>query len=193
MHTNTKELDELTLEELWELFPIFLVEPNPKWHEFNHEMELKIKDILTPDIVCRISHIGSTAINGIWSKNIVDVLVEINETYLIDDVIQVLNKNGMILMNKSNKRDSLNLGYTKYGFEEKVYHIHVRYKNDHDELYFRDYLNEHEDVRETYEKLKLSLWKSYEKNRDAYTNAKSDFVNKYTELAKKLYQNKYFI
>ena len=34
------------------------------------------------------------------------------------------------------------------------------------------------------ETLKLSLWKEYEHNRDAYTNAKTEFVRKYTEKAK---------
>ena len=28
------------------------------------------------------------------------------------------------------------------GFADKVYHIHLRYAGDNNELYFRDYLNE---------------------------------------------------
>ena len=35
------------------------------------------------------------------------------------------------------------------------------------------------------------LWKRYEHNRDAYTDAKTDFVKKYTEKAKMLYVNRY--
>ena len=35
-----------------------------------------------------------------------------------------------------------------------------------------------------YEALKLSLWKKYEHNRDAYTDAKSEFVKECTEKAK---------
>ncbi|MBO7762604.1 MAG: GrpB family protein, partial [Clostridia bacterium] len=42
-----------------------------------------------------------------------------------------------------------------------------------------------------YEKLKISLWKEYEHNRDAYTNAKTEFVKKYTEKAKSIYGNRY--
>ena len=34
-----KELSELTLEELWELFPIFLVEHNEKWTDDYKEIE----------------------------------------------------------------------------------------------------------------------------------------------------------
>lgn len=32
--------------------------------------------------------------------------------------------------------------------------------------------------------LKLSLWKNYEHDRDGYTEAKGDFIRKYTEIAK---------
>lgn len=56
---------------------------------------------------------------------------------------------------------------------------------DNDEIYFRDYLNERFDVAKEYEFLKLKLWKKYGFNRDAYTNAKTDFIKKYTDIAKR--------
>lgn len=34
-----KSLSELTLEELWELFPIFLVPHNEQWDEYYDEMK----------------------------------------------------------------------------------------------------------------------------------------------------------
>ena len=43
-------------------------------------------------------------------------------------------------------------------------------------LYFRDCLMEFPDIASEQGKLKLSLWKEYEYNRDAYTNAKTEFV-----------------
>ena len=69
--------------------------------------------------------------------------------------------------------------------------MHLRYAGDNSELYFRDYLIEHSDVAKEYEDLKLNLWKKYEHNRDAYTNAKTEFVKKYTEKAKVFYGNRY--
>ena len=41
-----KELSEMSLNELWELFPIFLVEHNDKWDAFYSEMEAKLQYIL---------------------------------------------------------------------------------------------------------------------------------------------------
>ena len=41
-----KELSEMSLNELWELFPIFLVEHNDKWDAFYSEMEAKLRCVL---------------------------------------------------------------------------------------------------------------------------------------------------
>lgn len=79
---------------------------------------------------------------------------------------------------------SFNKGYTENGFAEKVFHLHLRYMDDNDEIYFRDYLIAHPKIAEEYEALKLGLWKRFEHDRDGYTEAKSEFVKKYTALAK---------
>jgi len=186
-----KELSEMTIEELWELFPIFLVKPDDKWLEYYEEMEVLLKNVLREYPIDRISHIGSTAIQGIWAKNIVDILIEIPSNVNIRDVSVKMERNGFITMCTEDKRISLNKGYTKDGFAQKVYHIHLRYTGDNDELYFRDYLNEHPFVAKEYEELKLSLWKEYEHNRDAYTNAKTTFISKWTEEARKIYGDRY--
>lgn len=186
-----KELHEMTLRELWELFPISLVEPKAVWSEYYSEMETLLKDMLADCPVVRISHIGSTAIRGIRAKDIVDVLVEIAEGFDMDSAAAKLRQEGLIQMSASEKRISLNLGYTKYGFAEKVYHIHLRYAGDNDELYFRDYLNEFPEASQAYEALKLRLWQRFEKDRDAYTDAKRDFVREITGKAKALYGARY--
>lgn len=74
-----KELSEMSLEELWGLFPVFLVPHNDKWNIFYDEMESFLKSILSECPIERISHIGSTAISGIWAKDIVDVLIEVSK------------------------------------------------------------------------------------------------------------------
>ncbi len=82
-------------------------------------------------------------------------------------------------------------GYTKEGFAEKVYHLHLRYAGDNDELYFRDYLNDNPGIAKEYEQLKFSLWRQYAHNRDAYTEAKTQFVKKHTASARNQYGDRY--
>lgn len=182
-----KNLSEMTLDELWELFPIFLVPHDDRWKDSFNEIEETQTGHLAGWPGVRISHIGSTAVQGIWAKNIIDVMVEIPENVDMKDIAQILEQNGFIIMSSGTKRISLNKGYTEKGFADKVYHIHLRYAGDNDELYFRDYLNEHPAVAKEYETLKLRLWKQYEHNRDAYTAAKTDFISKWTAEARKEY------
>lgn len=186
-----KELSEMTLEELWELFPIFLVEHNDHWKDDYKEIEICLHDLLKDCPVHRISHIGSTSIQGIKAKNIVDVLIEIPASSDMKAMAVILEQNGFTIMSAEEPRISLNKGYTVNGFADKVYHIHLRYAGDNDELYFRDYLNDHPEVAKEYKTLKLRLAEQYEHNRDAYTDAKTDFISKYTAEARKEYGNRY--
>ena len=185
-----KALSEMTLEELWELFPITLTEHNEKWIEWYAEEERRLAGILPPDDI-RISHIGSTAIKNIWAKPIIDILVEIPASLSMETVKEILVRNGCICMSEQENRKSFNRGYTSEGFAEKVFHLHLRYRGDNDELYFRDYMNDNTSSAKQYEELKLSLWKKFEHDRDGYTSAKTDFIAEHTDKAKKCCKNKY--
>ena len=184
-----KKLSEMTLEELWQLFPIYLTEHQSCWKEWYSDEEALLKNALSSTE--RISHIGSTAIPSIWAKPIIDILVEIPEESNLMVYKEFIISNGYICMSQSENRLSFNKGYTENGFAERVFHLHLRYAGDNSELYFRDYLIEHSDVAKKYEELKLGLWKEYEHNRDGYTNAKTEFVQKYTEEAKRIYGKRY--
>lgn len=173
----------MTLNELWELFPVILSEHKTDWSDWYAQEKRRIETFLQmPEV--RISHVGSTAVSGIWAKPIIDILVEIPKTASMEYVKEVLTCHGYICMSERDNRKSFNKGYTENGFAEKVFHLHLRYYVDHDELYFRDYLKGNPAAAKEYEALKLSLWKKYEHNRDAYTDAKSEFVKECTEKAK---------
>ena len=189
MDLNTS-LSELSLEALWELFPILLTEHKSCWGDWYEEEQQRIRRILHKYDL-RIHHIGSTAVKHLWAKPIVDILMELSDYSSLPALQAQLVKGGYLCMSEKENRVSLNRGYTDTGFAERVFHVHVRFEGDNDELYFRDFLRSHPFVAKEYEALKISLWKKYEHNRDAYTNAKSEFIRKYTELAKAEYGNRY--
>lgn len=184
-------LSSMTLEELWALFPITLTAHNPEWKNQYDEMASFLQAALSYRKIIRISHIGSTAINGIWAKPIVDILVEIAPDEDMPVVSELIAKSGFIKMAESESRISFNRGYTENGFAEKVYHLHLRFAGDNDELYFRDYLNDNPHIAKEYEQLKLSLWHKFEHDRDGYTQAKTEFVKNQTAVAKECYKNRY--
>lgn len=179
-----KALKELSLEELWRLFPIFLVPHNPLWSQWYEEESKDILSKLKDVDVISIHHIGSTAVPRIWAKNIIDILLIVKDQAHLDKATKQLYRSGWIVMSQTRERVSFNKGYTSDGFAEKVYHLHLRLSQDADELYFRDYLISHPDVAKEYENLKLALGKQYANDRDGYTKAKTDFIKRITELAK---------
>lgn len=176
-----KKLSEMSLDELWQLFPIFLTEHRDCWKEWYAEEKAFLEKTL-PQAV-RISHIGSTAVSTIQAKPIIDLLVEVPRDC---DLVAVgaLLEGRYLCMSRGADRLSFNKGYTEAGFAERVFHLHLRYSGDHDELYFRDYLIEYPDVAHEYENLKLMLWKKFEHDRDGYTSAKAGFVQKYTQIGR---------
>ena len=188
-----KKLDEMTLEELWQLFPIILKEHNPaykKWYKYEEE---KLIENFGNEIL-RINHIGSSSVAGLISKDTVDILMEISKNSDIEHIREQLEQLGWIYMYSYDKLGfhmSFNKGYTENGFAEKVYHLHIKYIGNCDELYFRDYLIENPDIAENYGKLKLKLMKFYKNDRDGYTEAKSEFIIKCTNIAKKKFSGRY--
>lgn len=179
----SKKLCEMTLEELWQLFPIVLTEHKDYWADIYAEESMRLKSALPQG--AELHHIGSTAIKGIMAKPIIDILIVVGSVADMKRASDILQRHGYTVMASAENRISLNMGYTESGFAEKVFHVHLRLNGDTDEIYFRDYLNAHPETAKEYERLKLRLWKKYEHDRDAYTNAKSDFVKKYTLAAKK--------
>lgn len=184
-------LAEMTLEELWELFPVSLVEPSGAWAQQYQKIEVALTEALEDASGFRVNHIGSTAIEGIKAKDIVDILVEVDATESLPAVAESLEALGFMKMSEEPTRISMNLGYTLDGYAEEVFHVHLRYRGDNDELYFRDFLNEHPDVAREYEALKVDLCARYDHDRDAYTDAKADFVRTWSEAARDAYEGRY--
>ena len=177
-----KSLSEMTLEELWQLFPIRLTEHQCIWREwFVQERDSLLAAL--GGINVRISHIGSTAVEGIWAKPIVDIMLEADPADF-PAAERAAVTCGFRVMSRSGTRVSFNKGYTESGFADRVFHLHLRVKGDCDELFFREYLRLHPEAAEEYEALKISLWRRFEHDRDAYTAGKTAFVARITAEAK---------
>lgn len=190
---KNKELHDMNLEELWQLFPVILKEHSPSYRLWYDEIKRELLHILRDYGVCRINHIGSTAVEGLIAKPTVDILLELPHDYEVESVMVRLQKNGWILMDRNDEEKTidLNKGYTPAGFADKVYHLHIKPLGDWNELYFRDYLRIHPDVARDYEALKLRLKNQYEHNRNAYTEAKSEFIIEHTKKARKEFGDRY--
>lgn len=167
----------MTLEELWQLFPIVLTPHQLQWKDWARE-EIENLTALLSGYCPVITHIGSTAIPNIHAKPIIDILVEINPSADKQQIKEKMETAGYICMSVSDNRMSFNKGYISTGYADKVFHIHFHRIGDNDEILFRDHLIAHPEVAEEYEDLKLSLLPKYRNDRDGYTEAKSEFVRR---------------
>ena len=189
-----RTLSELTNEELWQLFPVIISEHKEDWKENFLSESKELVEAIGSDRVVRINHIGSTAVPDLLAKPTIDILLEITEEIDIERLIKTIESEGYIYTYQP-KNPAPHMmfmkGYTPEGFKGQAFHLHVRYSGDWNELYFRDYLLAHADVAQEYGELKLRLKEQFEHDRDAYTSAKTDFINRMTELARKEFPNRY--
>ncbi|MGI5899788.1 MAG: GrpB family protein [Christensenellales bacterium] len=174
------------------IYPIILSEYNLAWPEWYAEEKANLERLIGADKVFRISHFGSTSVPGLMAKPTVDILLEINEDTDIEELVAALPSSEYICLrregNSLSEHDLVMIlkGYISDGFAEKVYHIHVRYNGDYDELYFSDHLIAHPEVAAEYADLKRGLFANYEHDRDGYTEAKGEFIKEITRNARKL-------
>jgi GrpB-like predicted nucleotidyltransferase (UPF0157 family)/uncharacterized protein YbjT (DUF2867 family) len=175
-----KDLNDLTTEELGNLFPIIIVEHRPEWSNLYHLEEQNIREAIGENILS-IQHIGSTAVPGLCAKPTIDILIEISDETKKNLLINKLIKAGYQYTPKPENPPPHMMfmkGYTMEGIKDQTFHLHIRYQGDWDEPLFRDYLiNNHETALE-YGELKKKLAAKYRNDREKYTESKTNFINR---------------
>lgn len=144
----------------------------------------KEKELLIPvfeNSFIEIEHIGSTAIEGLPSKPIVDIAVMIENSADADNFTPALSKIGFTFHSKSTERHF-------YQKRESVhYNLSIAYANRGGfwprQILFRDYLRSHSEVRDEYAAVKSKLIAKYPNNIDEYSEGKTEFVQKVLDLA----------
>jgi GrpB-like predicted nucleotidyltransferase (UPF0157 family) len=187
-NNSVKSLHDMSIKELGQLFPIILQDYSDTWIDFYQaESKLLIDSFPQSDII-KIDHIGSTAIPGLKAKPTIDILLQVSKQidiqklkYIFKSLDYFINEH----FDNPPPHFSFVKGYTPQGFKGQAYHVHIRYKGDWDEIRFRDYLSDHKDIAEEYEALKLELAEKHRNDREAYTNSKTDFIEKINKLTRK--------
>ena len=182
------DLDKLSVEQFGRLFPVTLTDYDPNWKNIFEKEKQRLIVTLQTDNIYRIEHIGSTAIPFIKSKPTIDILLEVNESTGNKSIIHSIKSMGYHYIPKpENPAPHMMFvkGYSKEGFVGQAYHIHVRYPGKWGEISFRNYLNKNPHLAKEYEKLKIKLAGKYKNNREAYTEGKTEFVNRINEYAMK--------
>lgn len=150
------------------------------WRQTAVQTIEQLKSILG-DTAVDIQHVGSTAINGLMAKPILDIAVAVRNLDDILPFIPELEASGF--KHKAEKERDGEEFFSCGDFDNNIrtHHIHV-VKIYSDEwngyIRFRDYLNSNPHRKREYEALKLELMHQYHKDRIAYTDGKAAFIQR---------------
>ena len=155
---------------------IEVVPYDPKWARRYRLEADKIAAVLKTELV-QIQHIGSTAVNKILAKPIIDILAEVRGIEALD----------------ARNEEMLALGYRamgEYGIkarrffvkgteESRICHLHIYQSGNPriaEHLYFRDYLIANPKEAKQYSDLKRSLARKHPHDIDKYMDGKNSFI-----------------
>jgi GrpB-like predicted nucleotidyltransferase (UPF0157 family) len=191
METDEKRIKRVTQEKI-EIVPY-----NPDWPQMFVQERSHLFSCLPLTLVKRIEHFGSTAVPGLSAKPVIDILVEVpslEETKTI--IVPILSAQAYEYFWRPTWGDDVPPFYAWFikrnSQGHRTHHIHmVEHDFEHwDRLLFRDYLIEHPDIAKEYETLKVHLAQNISDNRVSYTEAKTEFIVKVTQIAKSYYNRK---
>lgn len=153
---------------------VYLCPWTPKWkEEFENEAELIRK--LIGGFILDIHHIGSTSVEGLAAKPIIDIAITLEK---FDDGLKCIDS----LESIGYSYKGVNVLPERYYFNKgnpRTHQIHMyekkcQYFKEH--LIFRDILIKNKEIREAYKKIKYKLADENKTNKIEYTKAKTDFI-----------------
>ncbi|MBL7067013.1 MAG: GrpB family protein [Candidatus Marinimicrobia bacterium] len=186
-----KSLEQRIAEVIHE--KVSIVPYNPDWLRLFDQEAKYLRNRLPKTLVTRIEHFGSTAIPGLVSKPIIDILVEVTSLEKTKkQIVHLLKSEGYdYFWRPEFDKPPMYAWFIKRNTDGmRTYHIHMVEADSKlwDRLYFRDYLREFPEEAKRYGELKLFLSEQYPDDRVAYTKGKTGFIVTITEKAK-LYYN----
>jgi GrpB-like predicted nucleotidyltransferase (UPF0157 family) len=155
---------------------------DPAWPGLFAAEAERLRAVLDADQVLRIEHFGSTAVTGLAAKPIIDILIAVRSLPLAKaTMVEPIVGLGYVHWAENPKPDRMFFvkGMPPYG-ERRTHHIHITEPNGEmwqRRLAFRDYLRAHPSEAARYEALKRDLAARHPADREAYTDAKTEYLD----------------
>ncbi len=159
--------------------PIIIADYDPPCPLLYEEQKGRILGVIGHRVVA-IEHIGSTAVPGLGAKPTIDIMVGLSRLVDARECIEPLQSIGYEYV--PDYEDSIPpRRYFRKGPPEArtTHHLHIveltsDFREQH--LLFRDFLRAHTEVAQEYYKLKVELADKYRFKGQAYTDAKTPFI-----------------
>ena len=163
--------------------PVHVVSYDESWPA-RFEQERAILDrAIESWVVGGIEHVGSTAVSGLAAKPVIDIMVGVESLEASRAAIPVLSE---IEYCYFPYRPDVMHWFCKPSPSFRTHHLHLipfRSRLWLERLAFRDYLRTHADDATEYAELKQRLAEQHRLDREAYTDAKTLFVERILKIA----------
>lgn len=126
-----------------------------------------------------IQHIGSTAVPGLSAKPIIDILAGVQSMMAAEALALPLCESGYTTSAEFNQSLSDRKWFMRWANGHRTHHLHLVVHGSpawHERLRFRNALRSSSDLAAKYAALKAQLAATHPKDREAYTDAKAEFV-----------------
>ncbi len=146
---------------------------HPEWPEYYRTERARLSRAIG-DSVFRFEHVGSTAVDGVPAKPVIDILAVV-DTLPAASIVDPLETAGYELRAENDDR----LFFAKGPEDDRTHYLHVaetRSEYAIEMVAFRDHLRENPDTATAYASLKRSLAERFPDGRDSYTEHKSEFI-----------------
>lgn len=157
-----------------------IVDYDPRWPAIFAEEKNRILSVLKEKVVA-IEHVGSTAVQDLGAKPIIDIMVAVRSLSDAEECIKPLRSIGYEYVPEYEK-ELPERRYFHRGPKEipnEHFHLHMVERGSdfwQKHITFRDYLRLRPDIAEQYCKLKRELARKHVSDREAYTKAKTTFI-----------------
>lgn len=165
--------------------PVAICDYDPAWPDRFAEQQSALTELLAPWLAGPVQHVGSTAVPGLRAKPIIDVLAPVRSLPDARASVPLLAGHDWLFW-PEDPGGSYRLWFLRPTPAARTHHLQVI---EHDDphamalLRFRDALRADGRLRQEYAEIKDELARKHAGNRNAYTNAKADFVKLVLEHA----------
>lgn len=157
---------------------IRIVAYDSRWPQRFVEERTLLEEAIGPWVVGGIHHVGSTAVPGLDAKPIIDILVGVEDLETARACFDPLAELGYLY---APYRSEEMHWFCKPHPSRRTHHLHLvptDSRRFRDELAFRDALRGNPDLADEYAALKHDLAERFADDREAYTEAKGEFIRR---------------
>ena len=159
---------------------IYVAEYNPKWKDEFKKAHDFYRNLLS-DLDVKIEHVGSTSVEGLMAKPILDIDIVVKNQEDSKEALGLLKAAGYIHIGNLGLegREAFRYEEDNKNIRWMEHHLYLCLENSENyknHILLREHLRNNKEAIKRYGELKLELYKKYEYDIEAYIDGKTDLI-----------------